>query len=184
MKEGGRGGAETRTGLVFEKRVALKNLFEDLPGYTVSAAGDRAGFDVQHDGDLVARLLAKHDFYRYLQENGIDWREVVSQRLLPDDALLVIVRDTLFILEMKFQRRSGSTDEKLQTCDFKRKQYCKLVRPLKLRVEFVYVLNDWFRQPRYKDTLDYIESMNCHYMFNEVPLSWFGLPSPRDVASQ
>lgn len=178
MKEGGRGGANTRTGLIFEKRVALKNLFSELPGYTVSVAAGRAGFEVQHDGALVARLLAKHDFYRYLDENGIAWREIVSKRLLPDDALLVIVRDTLFILEVKFQKTEGSVDEKLQTCDFKRKQYRKLVRPLRLRVEYVYVLNDWFKKPKYKDTLDYVESVNCHYMFNEIPLSWFGLPKP------
>jgi len=29
----------------------------------------------------------------------------------------------------------------------------------------------------YKDTLDYIHSVNCHYMFNEIPLKWLGLPN-------
>ena len=91
--------------------------------------------------------------------------------------MFVIVRDTLFIIEIKFQQVSGSVDEKLQTCDFKRKQYSKLVRDLGWRVEYVYVLNDWFRDPVYRDTLDYIHSMNCHYLFNEVPLAWLGLPS-------
>ena len=124
-------------------------------------------------------MLAKHDFYRYLDENGVDWSKIISKRLLPDDALLVIIRNTLFIVEMKFQKVAGSVDEKLQTCDFKRKQYRKLVRPLNLRVEYVYVLNDWFKKPQYKDTLCYIESVNCHYMFNEIPLSWFGLPNPK-----
>ena len=179
MKEGGRGGANTCTGREFEKRVAFKKLFE-LPGYTVSPADGRDGLDVQHNGILVARLLEKHKFYKYLDENGIEWHQIVSKKLLPDDALLT--RDTLFILEVKFQKAKGSVDEKLQTCDFKRKQYCKLVRPLRLRVEYVYVLNDWFKDTKYKDTLDYIESMNCHYMFdemfNEISLSWFGLPKP------
>ena len=41
--------------------------------------------------------------------------------------LLVIVRETLFIIEVKYQQVEGSVDEKLQTCDFKRKQYLKLV---------------------------------------------------------
>jgi len=62
-------------------------------------------------------------------------------------------------------------------CDFKRKQYQKLVRPLGLRVEYVYVLSDWFRKPEYKDVLEYIESVNCHYIFNTLPLAWLGLPS-------
>lgn len=95
---------------------------------------------------------------------------------MPDNGLFIIVRDTLFIIEIKFQQVAGSVDEKLQTCDFKRKQYSKLVHKLNWKVEYVYVLNDWFKQASYKDTLDYIHSMNCHYLFNEIPLKWLGLP--------
>lgn len=96
---------------------------------------------------------------------------------MPDDALLALARETLFIIEVKYQQVAGSVDEKLQTCDFKRKQYLKLVQPLGIKVEYVYVLNDWFKQPAYKDVLDYINSVNCHYKFNELPLSWLGLPN-------
>lgn len=93
--------------------------------------------------------------------------------------MLVIVRETLFIIEVKYQQVAGSVDEKLQTCDFKRKQYLKLVAPLGLKVEYVYVLNDWFKQPQYKDVLDYIHSVNCHYKFNELPLAWQELPTKK-----
>ena len=101
----------------------------------------------------------------------------MSKKLLPDDALLVIVRETLFIIEVKYQQVAGSVDEKLQTCDFKRKQYLKLVSNLGLKVEYVYVLNDWFKHESYKDVLAYIHSVNCHYKFNALPLSWLGLPN-------
>lgn len=77
---------------------------------------------------------------------------------------------------MKYQQGHGSVDEKLQTCDFKKKQYLKLVQPLGIKVEYVYLLNDWFENPSYKDVLDYIRSVDCHYTFNALPLSWFGLP--------
>ena len=40
-----------------------------------------------------------------------------------------------------------------------------------------YVFNDWFKDPSYKDVLDYINSVNCHYKFNELPLAWLGLPT-------
>lgn len=63
----------------------------------------------------------------FLEEYNIDWRKTISKKLLPDDALLVIIRETLFIIEVKYQQVEGSVDEKLQTCDFKRKQYVKLV---------------------------------------------------------
>jgi len=32
------------------------------------------------------------------------------------------------------------------------------------------------KKTEYKDVLDYIQSVNCHYKFNELPLSWLGLP--------
>ncbi|GAB4415533.1 MAG: hypothetical protein OHK0032_11690 [Thermodesulfovibrionales bacterium] len=38
---------------------------------------------------------------------------------------------------------------------------------------------DWFNKPVYKDVLDYIHSVNCHYKFNELPLAWLGLPTKK-----
>ncbi len=101
---------------------------------------------------------------------------------MPDDALLVINREKLFIIEIKYQQVAGSVDEKLQTCDFKRKQYLKLASSIGLKVEYVYVLNDWFKQDGYKDILDYIRSVNCHYTFNELSLVWLGLRLPTNEA--
>jgi hypothetical protein len=46
----------------------------------------------------------------------------------------------MYIIEIKYQETAGSVDEKLQTCDFKKKQYERLLRPLKLIVEYCYVL--------------------------------------------
>ena len=177
MKEGGKGGANTITGIRFEKDVSLASRFRALPGYDV-ADPELAGLYVRHEGRVVARMFQKHEFYKFLEEEGVEWRSLISRQLLPDDALLVVVRDTLFIIEIKYQEVGGSVDEKLQTCDFKRKQYVKLTRELNLRVEYVYVLSEWFKDPKYKDVLDYIHSVNCHYMFGEIPLKWFGLPPP------
>lgn len=177
MKKGGTGGANTRTGLLFEERVSLRTLFKKLPGYDVIESSNNSAV-LQHRGKVVAKIFQKHGFYKYLKEEGIDWRRHISKQLLPDDALLVVIRDTLFIIEVKFQQVGGSVDEKLQTCDFKRKQYIKLTRGLNLRVEYVYVLSDWFKKESYRDALAYIESVNCHYMFNYIPIKWFGLPDP------
>ena len=177
MKEGGEGGANTVTGLVFERKTDLLEKLSDIAGYRIDKNTERAGSHVFFKDRLVARCFKKHEFYRYLKEEGINWKERISAQLLPDDAILVICRKTLFIIEVKYQQVAGSTDEKLQTCDFKRKQYLKLVRDLGLWVEYVYVLNDWFKQPKYRDVLEYIRSVNCHYLFNELPLAWLGLPT-------
>lgn len=176
MKIGGFGGSNTRTGLTFEKEVDFQTLLEEIPGYHIKSIPGKVGNGVYFETKLVARCFRKYDFYIYLTEEGVDWEKVLSKRLLPDDALLVIVRETLFIIEVKYQQVAGSVDEKLQTCDFKRKQYVKLVGTLGLKVEYVYVLNDWFKAPGYKDVLEYINSVNCHYKFGTLPLAWLGLP--------
>ena len=182
MKEGGTGGANTVTGIHFEKGVDLLALFKKIPNYTVEKELDEKGkpltgmFKIFFQGDLVARSFKQHGFYKFLDQEGVGWKRIVSKKLLPDDSLLVIVRKTLFIIEVKYQQVAGSVDEKLQTCDFKRKQYSKLVHSLGLKVEYVYVLNDWFRKKEYKDVLEYINSMNCHYEFGGLPLAWLGLP--------
>jgi hypothetical protein len=177
MKAGGLGGGNTATGLAFERAVDLRTLLATVPGYQIASIQGRAGQGVFFNDNLVARCFQKNDFYKYLAENHIDWTKLLSKKLLPDDALLVIVRETLYIIEVKYQQGQGSVDEKLQTCDFKRKQYQKLVASLHLKVEYVYVLNDWFKQDKYKDTLDYINSVNCHYKFGSLPLAWLGLPA-------
>ena len=74
----------------------------------------------------------------------------------------------------------GSGDEKLQTCDFKRKQYRKLLSRLNIEVEYVYILSDWFRDKKYKDVLDYIISVNCQYYFGYIPLQKLGFPVPEE----
>ncbi|MBE7414198.1 MAG: hypothetical protein HS130_02765 [Deltaproteobacteria bacterium] len=177
MKIGGSGGGNTITGLNFEKKVDFQDLLKAVPGYALKKISHKAGLGVFFEDTLVARCFRKQDFYKFLEEENINWQQMLSKRLLPDDALLVIVRETLFIIEVKYQQVAGSVDEKLQTCDFKRKQYLKLVAPLGIKVEYVYVLNDWFKQPSYKDVLEYVHSVNCHYKFNELPLSWLGLPT-------
>lgn len=178
MIQGGIGGANTLTGLDFERECDLLTLLAAKPGYEVKVVGGKAGKGVFFKGQLVARCFRKHSFYDFLREEGVAWEKQIACRLLPDDALLVIVRETLFIIEVKFQQVPGSVDEKLQTCDFKRKQYQKLVNPLELKVEYVYVLSEWFRDKKYKDVLDYIQSVNCHYKFKTLPLAWLGLPDP------
>ncbi|EEP67125.1 hypothetical protein [Kingella oralis] len=179
MIKGGTGGGNTTTGLRFEQRTDIRQIFENIEGYSIIESTNRTGYEIWFNHEKLAYCFKKRELYRFLEQEPycVNWQEHLSKRLEPDNALFVIVRDTLFIIEIKFQQVSGSVDEKLQTCDFKRKQYSKLVRDLGWRVEYVYVLNDWFRDPVYRDTLDYIHSMNCHYLFNEVPLAWLGLPS-------
>jgi hypothetical protein len=171
MKKGGIGGANTKTGLYFEGDVDFLTFIKKQQNYSVK------GNDVFYNGKKVAMSFKKHGLYKYLEKEGIDYKKFISKKLLPDDAIFVIVNNTIFILEIKFQEVIGSTDEKLQTCDFKIKQYRKLLSQLNIEVQFIYILNDWFKKPEYKDVLDYIISINgCSYYFNYLPLQKIGLP--------
>lgn len=174
MKKRGIGGANTKTGLVFEGKVDFLTFIKLQKDYTTR------GSEIFYKGKKVALSFKKHGLYQYLAEQGIDYTKFISKKLLPDDAIYVIVNNTIFILEIKFQEVQGSTDEKLQTCDFKIKQYRKLFSTLNVEVEYIYILNDWFQKPEYKDVLDYIISIKrCSYYFNYLPLYKLGLPVPK-----
>jgi gluconate kinase len=168
----GVGGANTKSGLAFEGKTDLSQFLNSQKGYKVEDG------NVFYQNEFVARIFKKHGFYKFLDELGIEWKQLISKKLLPDDSIFVIIANTLFIIECKFQQVAGSVDEKLQTCDFKKKQYQKLLSKANIEVEYIYLLSDWFKKPEYKDVLDYIHSVRCFYFFEYIPLVKLGLPIP------
>lgn len=174
MIKGGTGGSNTLTGLRYEAKVDLKDFLNAQTGYSV------VNTKVYFKGELVARLFKKHELYKFLRDNNIDWTKHISKKLLPDNCIYVVINNTAFILEVKHQEVAGSVDEKLQTCDFKKKQYVKLFSELNYRVEYCYILDSWFKKNCYKDTLDYIISVGCRYYFDYIPLQELGLPVPNE----
>lgn len=131
---------DTTTGLKFEEKV-----------------------QIQSDGIN----LSKHKLYAYLEKQGIDYRDIISRKILPDECYLV--DDSLRVYEKKFQQTGGSADEKPQTCGFKIQQFRKIGAALGIKpedVSYTYVFNDWFQKPEYKDMLDYIKTVDeCDYFF-------------------
>lgn len=126
---------------------------------------------VYRDETIVGLLAPQHKFYsRFLEPLGINWKNFISKQMRPDEAFISAKDKTVYIIEKKFQNQAGSVDEKLQTCDFKKKQYEKLVRPLGYHIEYIYICNDWFKQRQYKDVIDYIIECECQIFFNEIPL--------------
>lgn len=167
------GGAKTNiNGLHFEQTTELKDIFLSHPEFEVK------GDDIYTKANniKVATLFQKHSLYKNLLEvKGLDYKNYISKKLLPDDAILIHSTSTLYIIEKKFQHGAGSVDEKLQTCDFKKKQYTKLLSPLNIRVEYCYFLSDWFLREEYNDVKEYITSVGCHYFFDNIPLSFLGI---------
>lgn len=164
------GGAQTnKNGLKFEQTTSLDEALATY-GYEIRK------HKVFKGETLIGLSLQKRKLYKYfLEKKEIDYMNYISKRLEPDDAFINFKNKTVYILEKKFQNGAGSVDEKLQTCDFKKKQYTKLFNPIGYKCEYAYILCDWFKDPKYKDVLDYIESMGCYYFFNTVPLKYLGL---------
>lgn len=133
---------DTTTGAIFEMKVQMK----------------AQGIDI-----------SKHNLYRYLTQRGLDWKEILSKKLLPDEAYFDEQNSRVIIYEKKFQQTSGSADEKPQTCAFKISQFRKLFAALGVAdVSYIYIFNDWFKRPEYRDMLDYIRSVDgCNYIFAE-----------------
>ena len=176
MTKSGKGGGNTRTGLIFEGKTDLSIFLRHQPHYDV------IGCDVFYDDKKVAEVYKKYKFYNiFLKKLGIDWTKYISKQLLPDDSIFVLLNNKLFIIECKHQEVAGSVDEKLQTCDFKKKQYKKLMATANIDVEYIYLLDNWFRQDKYRDVLNYIHSVDCDYYFEYIPLQRLGLPVPPEL---
>jgi len=172
MRKGGTGGASTKSGTKFEAIKDLALYLESFKGYKVKDD------DVLFNGNTVARICSKYDLYKFANEEfGVDWKDKISTRLVPDQAIYVFGNRTLYIVECKTQSGAGSVDEKLQTCDYKIKQYRKLFKGTGVKVEYAYLLSEWYERDQYKDVKEYIESVGCTYYFKFIPLSRLGLPT-------
>jgi len=173
MIKDGKGGARTNaSGLNFEDKVELTEMLM-AKGFLLGASG--VGKTLHDSTGVRGLLFKKGDLYRFLKRQGIDHAAVLSKKLLPDNVFLNYANKTAYVIEVKYQITAGSVDEKLQTCDFKKKQYRKLLGPAGYQVEFAYVLNSWFKKDEYKDTTDYIRESGCHYFFREIDVGFLGL---------
>lgn len=109
--------------------------------------------------------LTKNALYSYLKKQGIKWEELLSRKLLPDEAYFD--GHTLWIYEKKYQQTEGSADEKPQTCAFKIWEYRKIGAAMGAKdVRYTYIFSEWFRKDKYRDMLEYIKSVDgCNYLF-------------------
>lgn len=165
----GGGAATNANGLLFEQTTSLNDALI-AKGYTVKSDGKVCN----SKGLVLGYSKSKHKFRKYLEEQGVNLN-VNSDVLLPDEAFINIMNKTVYIIEKKFQNGSGSVAEKIQTCEYKKIQYFKLVSQIGYNVEYLYVLSDFFDEPKFADVFDFIISKGCSYYFNEIPLNYLGL---------
>src|SRR3989338_6423248 len=98
MKLKGVGGGNTITGLNFEKERDILTILKKAKDYS------NKNSVIYYRVKEVARSYRKQSLYKLLSEKGVNWRKYISKRLFPDEALYVIINNTLFIIEIKFQK--------------------------------------------------------------------------------
>ena len=95
MKENGIGGANTKTGLVFEGKADLQTFLCSQKGYSCET-DPRGWILVKYNKEEVASIFKKTALYRFLDYRGVDWKSILSKKLLPDDSIYVVCNNTFF----------------------------------------------------------------------------------------
>lgn len=164
------GGARTnQNGLHFEQTTSLNDALINA-GYRVE------NYNVYKEDSRIGMSVPQKKLYtNFLNPRGIYYNIYNSKEWRPDEAFINFKNNIVYIIEKKFQNCNGSVDEKLPSCHFKKLEYQKLFQPLNYNVEFIYIFNDWFKDVKYRDTLQYILDMGCYYFYNEIPLDYLGL---------
>ena len=154
---------DTTTGLLFEQRT--KGIAPGIPLHKTELGKHYR----KKTGKYYSLTAIRNGMTDEEKAKAFEGQYLLTKGLNPDEAYLDEENSVLTIFEKKTQGTEGSVDEKLQTCGFKINQYRKVAQELGIKtVYFIYILDKWYNSPRYKDTLDYIRSIDgCDYQFQE-----------------
>ena len=174
------GGSKTnKNGLSFEGRTDFINSIKNNKDFFLKKKLNfKNTYEILFKKQKIGFYTEKYEFYSFfLLKEKVNWKKIVSKQYLPDAVLINIQNKTIYIIEKKFQSRSGSTDEKLQTCDFKRKIYSKLINECgdSYKTKYYYLLNSWYERNEYEDVKKYILDVGCKYFVNEIILDELGI---------
>ena len=92
MKSGGMGGANTRTGLLFEKRIDILRLLKSKDGYHVR------GNSILYHGEEVAKNFKKNALYKYLESQKIDYKKDADPVKIERQLMEVVPKSDWFAL--------------------------------------------------------------------------------------
>lgn len=156
MVAGGTGGANTKTGAIFELKTDLKTALK------------KAGYDLSKF--QFCSTARTQEFKRFMLKNGFDLEKNFGQYFMPDEA--VIYNNHLYVIEKKTQGTRGSVDEKIATGPYKKLIYNICAKALGLNgATYIFLLDRWFDKPKFtKHKIPYNLQHGIPVYFEEVPL--------------
>lgn len=166
------GGSRTnQNGLHFEQTTSLNTALLNA-GFNI-VDNYKVFYNKHYVGQSINKIAFSNFFLKNKKINYLDYN---SKRWDPDEAFINDLNQTVYIIEKKFQSQGGSVDEKLATFPFKIREYEKLLHPIGYDVQYIYLLSsEWFDSQKYQDYYDYMDSLQCPYYFDVLPLSAIGL---------
>lgn len=176
MNKNGKGGAKTNNnGKPFEKKVTNKiikklNLKLEIGKY------QNKDFHWYADPKKEILLFEQRNFYKWYQlnwERKIPLEKKVSKKFFPD--LILIIKNDVYVIEIKYQETSGSTDEKINAGFVLREIYKEYIfkdSGYKFQ-NFCFLTNDWFKQERYKTSIEILNKYGINLYVNEIDWNTF-----------
>lgn len=155
------GGSATRTGAAFERDTLLRA--EYCRG-VLRRSYLRVCFSAAPEEEFV--LLVKAQLFQALgpwMQEGVAAAHGCKQ---PDECYLHRATRSLFIIEKKFQQRTGSVCEKIQSPDFKLWQYRRTFPHH--QVHYLYCLSAWFRH-HCPAEIEYLQYKRIPYFCADQP---------------
>jgi len=176
------GGYKTNeNGFRFERDTDFLDLIEQKMGFSskilnLGKEKSRTA-EIYKNNKLIGYHYEKQGLYiRFFEPKGYNYRKQGPSILEPDFVFLNELNKTAYIIEKKFQGGGGSVDEKLQTCDYKRRHYYEpKFKVLGYKTKFYWMLSDYFDDEKKSDVFDYIKSVGCDYFFNFIPFKDLGI---------
>lgn len=138
---------------------------------------------IPNDGWSPVAEIWGDNFESFLKSRNVYWGSMTSALYLPTDS--IYVNNTFYIIDNSLQYLYQpnlyrpidiQAFEHLLICDFYKKQYEKLLSPLNIKVEYIYLLDTFFQRTDLRDVFEYIRSVDCKYYFESIPPQDLGLP--------
>ena len=160
----GAGGANTnKNGLAYELETELFKCTSLLSKISIKNKNKNVNqIKINNNNNKFIHIKKSNQLFKYMKnkmDNNVNKAHGCKQ---PDEVMINETKKIIFIIEKKFQKRSGSVCEKIQTSQFKLWQYSRTFPDYK--IVYIYCLSDWFKKNCIAE-LEYLK-------LNNIPVFW------------
>jgi len=158
----GAGGSNTnKNGLPFEELTEIKeNTRYKFKGNIQIHKKTIDIIDIDNNDYIKVK---KGDLKLYME--SIDEYNKCERTSQPDECYVDIEKKIINVIEKKFQQRSGSCDEKIQTGLFK-KEFYEEQYP-NYTIKYCYCLNNWFKKDKYEPDMRFLKKYNINVFWGD-----------------